>query len=36
MWNDDEPDQGCDEKPDPEKHDRFNHEITPPTRPNPA
>ena len=23
--NDDEPDQGCDEKSDPEKHDRFNH-----------
>jgi hypothetical protein len=23
--NDDEPDQGCDEKSDPEKHDRFDH-----------
>ena len=24
--NDDEPDQGCDEKADPEIHDRFDHE----------
>ena len=23
--NDNEPDQSCDEKPDPEIHDRFNH-----------
>ena len=34
--DDDEPDQGCDEKADPEIHDRFNHGTTPPTRPSPA
>ena len=28
--NDDEPDQGRDQEPDPEIHDRFNHETTPP------
>jgi hypothetical protein len=24
-WNDNEPNERRDEKPDPEKHDRFNH-----------
>src|ERR1700688_2603437 len=24
-WNDDEPEQGCDEESDPEIHDRFDH-----------
>jgi hypothetical protein len=28
--DDDEPDQGCDKKPDPEIHDRFNHGTSPP------
>ena len=30
--NDDETDQGRDQEPDPEIHDRFNHETTPPMR----
>ena len=34
--DDDEPDQGCDEKADPEKHDRFDHKATPPRQPTPV